>query len=115
MSNDCWPCRNHSLLCHYRYLSIPTFSWWFKDRKATIVARTLSSHNLPIDRARKLFKPSKEAESLLDTIFKNSVSFGFELFLVWRHNWGRPGYFWMTSSGPVKKIQVENLLFHFFK
>jgi len=39
-----------------------------KDRKDTIVALTLSSHNLPSDRARELFKSSNEEESLLATI-----------------------------------------------
>jgi len=37
----------------------------FKDRKATIVARSLSSDNLPTDRAREQLKPCEKAESLL--------------------------------------------------
>jgi len=37
----------------------------FKDCKSTVVALTLSSHNLPINRARELFVPSKDAQSLL--------------------------------------------------
>jgi len=34
----------------------------FKDRKATIVALNLSSHNLPTSRARQLFNPLKIRE-----------------------------------------------------
>jgi len=37
----------------------------FKDRKPTIVALTLSSHNFPTDRVRELFKASTDSESLL--------------------------------------------------
>jgi len=40
----------------------------FKDRKVIFVAWTLSSYNLPTDRARELFEPSKEAEGLLGLI-----------------------------------------------
>jgi len=40
----------------------------FKDRKATIVVLTLSSHNFPTDRTRELFKPCKEAEDLQGSI-----------------------------------------------
>jgi len=40
----------------------------FKDRKATLVARTLSNHNLPTDRAKELFKPFKKTGSLLCSI-----------------------------------------------
>jgi len=36
----------------------------FKDRKATIVAQTLASHNLPANRARELIKPSTDSASL---------------------------------------------------
>jgi len=36
----------------------------FKDCKATIVAQTLASHNLPINRARELNKPSTDSASL---------------------------------------------------
>ena len=39
-----------------------------RTAKATIMALTLSSHNFPTDRARELFKPSKEAESLRGSI-----------------------------------------------
>jgi len=49
-----------------------------KDRKATTVTWTLSSHKLPFDWARKLFKPSKEAEGLLASILKK-----FGVFWVW--------------------------------
>jgi len=40
----------------------------------------LFSHNLPSDRARELFGPYKEAESLLGSIYKKLGTFGFELF-----------------------------------
>jgi len=36
----------------------------FKDRKATIAAVTLSSHNLPTDRAGELFKSSADSNPL---------------------------------------------------
>jgi len=48
----------------------------FKNRKFTVVALTLFSHNFPTDRARNLFKASKEAENLLGLIFKNRGTFG---------------------------------------
>jgi len=54
----------------------------FKDRKATFVAWTLSSLNVPTDKARELFKPSKEAESVLGLIFKNFGTSEVEIFLV---------------------------------
>jgi len=47
-----------------------------RDRKANFVAWPLFSHNLPIDRARQLFKPSEEAESLPGLIETNSGTFG---------------------------------------
>jgi len=59
-----------------------------KDRKATILALTLSSHNLPPDRARELFKPSKEAKHLLGSVFEKSGTFVFKHFSGWCHNWG---------------------------
>ena len=37
----------------------------FKDPRGALVALTLSSHNLPIDRARELFKPCRHLGSLL--------------------------------------------------
>jgi len=52
------------------------------DGKATFVAWILSTHNLPTDRARDLFKPSEEAESLLDYILKIQVLLGFNIFGV---------------------------------
>ena len=53
----------------------------FKDLKVTAVAMTLSSHNFPADRAWKLSKPSKEAESLLRSTKKDPGSFRFEICL----------------------------------
>jgi len=46
------------------------------------VAWTLSSLNVPTDKARELFKPSKEAESVLGLIFKNFGTSEVEIFLV---------------------------------
>ena len=43
----------------------------FNNCKATVVALTLSSHYMPTDRARELFKHSKDAGSLLVSILKN--------------------------------------------
>ena len=42
--------------------------WPFEDHKATIVAMTLSSHNLPTDRARDLYQASTDSGSLLVSI-----------------------------------------------
>ena len=44
------------------------------------MAQTLSSHNLPTDRARALFNPSKEAESLLASVLKNPGTLDFNFF-----------------------------------
>lgn len=41
----------------------------FKERKVNFVAWNLSNHNFPNGRARELFKPSRYAESFLDSIF----------------------------------------------
>ena len=56
--------------------SFNTFYWKMKslpskDRKATILALTFSSHNLPTDGARELLTPSKEAKHLLGSVVKN--------------------------------------------
>jgi len=74
--------------------------------KATTVAWTLSSHNLPYDRARELFKPSEEAESLLASILKNPGTFGFEFFGVtsWLEDFG------MMSSGLKTKRSSGDVL-----
>jgi len=61
--------------------SFNTFYWKMKalpckDRKATILALTLSIHNLSTDRARELFKLSKEAKHI-GSIFKKSGTFMF--------------------------------------
>ena len=45
------------------------------------MAMTLSSHNLPTDRAREMFKSSRDAESRLVSILKRLESFGFEIFV----------------------------------
>jgi len=40
--------------------------------KATILALTLSSHNLPTDRVTELFEPTKEEKHLLGSVFEKS-------------------------------------------
>jgi len=42
----------------------------FKDRKATTLLMILSGHTLPADRARELFTPAMDAESLRVSIEK---------------------------------------------
>jgi len=78
-----WPicCIVISMICTDASSSFNTFYWKMKalpckDRKATTLALTLSSHNLPADRARELFKPSKEAKHI-GSIFKKSGTFVF--------------------------------------
>jgi len=69
------------------------------------VGWTLSSHNLLTDRLRKLFQPSKEAESLLAWISKMPEIFGFEhIFGVTYGLRGVLRNFWMTSSEPDKRV-----------
>jgi len=51
-----------------------------EDRKVTILAFILSTHNLPIDRAGELFKPSTEAKRRLGSVRKKSGTFGFKHF-----------------------------------
>jgi len=53
-------------------------------------------HNSSDDRAREVFKPSKDAESLLVRIKKTLGSYGFEFFCGLRHNRGRFRFFWPT-------------------
>ena len=45
-----------------------------------MVARTLSSHNLPSDRARELFKPSKNAGNLVASIKQIRELFGLNSY-----------------------------------
>jgi len=47
----------------------------FKDHKVTIMALNLSSYNFLAERARELFKLSKEAECLLGSIYKDPDHF----------------------------------------
>jgi len=82
-----------SLICTSATSGFNTFYWKtislpFKDRKATISALTLPRHNLPIDRAKNLFKPPKEANHRLGSVLKKLDTFVFKRFLVRRHNWG---------------------------
>jgi len=71
--------RNFQFLTHFikKEKGLPC-----KDCKATILALTLFCHNLPTDRARELFKPSKEAKHLLGSFFKKSGTFMFKHFSV---------------------------------
>jgi len=75
--------------------------------KATMLALALSSRALRSDRARELFKPSKEAGRFLNASFTKSGTFGFQLCLVWHHDWGRFGDFWMTWLRPEKKFKWQ--------
>ena len=65
-----------------------------KDRKATIVAQTLASHNLPTNRARELIKPSTDLASLRLEIEKKFFRLGFWVLFVLRHNESIFGHFW---------------------
>jgi len=65
-----------------------------KDRKATIVAQTLASHNLPTNRARELIKPSTDSASLRFEIVKKIFRLGFWVLCVLRHNESMFGHFW---------------------
>jgi len=59
-----------------------------EDGKATILALTLSSHNLPTNCFRELFEPTKEEKHLLGSVFEKSGTFVFKHFSVRRHDWG---------------------------
>jgi len=73
------------------------------------------SHNLPTDRARELFNPSKNEESLLVSILKYPGTFGFEIFWGRCHEWVSGKVFWMTSSGPEEIYKGKFLCFFFYK
>jgi len=45
---------------------------------ATRCRRSAFGHNSPANRARELFKPSKNMQSLRGSVFKNPGDFGFE-------------------------------------
>ena len=77
-----------------------------KESKTTAVALTLYSHNLLTDRAGELFKPFKEAESLLSSIFKNSRTWGLNFFWCGDATGGHT-----TESRPEKEVQVTIHLF----
>ena len=70
----------HTALHAQMFFNVFLLFFPFIERKPRFVALNFSSHNLPTDRARELFKPSKEAEGLLRSIFKNPGTFWFELF-----------------------------------
>ena len=60
---------------------------------------TLHHHNSPTDRARELFKRSKNAASLLVSIYKRIGKFHITFFCGWRHKWGRFSFF-AQVTGP---------------
>jgi len=72
-----------------------------QDRKVIIVAVTLSSHNLPTDRAGELFKPSTDLASLLVYISKK---FRLGLKFLWlTSQWVMVLPFWPSSPGPGRQ------------
>jgi len=87
-----------NLCCHS---SINSRKGTLKGLQRHYSVLTLSSYNVLIDRARKLFKPSEE-ESLLGSILKNPGSFGLNFLEGWHEWWGLMN-FWMMSSGPENK------------
>ena len=80
----------------------------FTDRKVTIVAMTLSSHNLSTGRARELFKPSTDSGSLLLSILKILEVLDLS-FCGWRHNGGRFTHFWPKLPGPGANLTSQFL------
>jgi len=55
----------------------------FKDLKATMVAATLASDNLPTNRTRELIKPSTDSASLRLEIEKKFFGLGFGFFVCY--------------------------------
>jgi len=51
----------------------------------------VTGHNLPANRSRQLFKPSKDAEVLSFRFVKHWEVSGFKFF-VERHNWAGQGF-----------------------
>ena len=68
--------------CYWKTKSQPC-----KDCKVTLLTLTLSSHNLPIDRARGLFKFSIEAKHLLGSVSEKSGTSVFDPqhWSEWQH------------------------------
>lgn len=67
-------------------------------------------HNSLADRAREMFKPFKNAVSLVVSIFLKMWSFGMELFWGWRHNCGMLRVFWIMSSQSEKNSRINFFL-----
>ena len=78
------------------------------------IGQNLFSHNSAAGWARDLFKPSKDAECLLDSILKNWEVWIY-VFCGWRHNWGRFRGFWMMSSPIGPRAQTPEAIFCFFQ
>ena len=79
----------------------------FKDRKATIVAQTLASHNLPTNKAGELIKHSTDSASLRLEIEKNFFfRLGFWVLCVLRHSESMFVHFWRLclalGSSPMR-------------
>jgi len=72
----------------------------FLARRSHEHAKRLFDHNSPTARAIELFKPPKDAESLVVSIFLIWKVLDFNFCYGWRHNWERFGHFWPRSPGP---------------
>ena len=80
---------------HFSACSLTSKSWFsaavlnkfFDARTGHYHGRHISGHNSPAARAREPFKPSKDPESLLDTILKNwkvlDLVFFVDNFIIW--------------------------------
>ena len=71
-----------------------------KDRKATIVAQTLASHNFPTKRARELIKPSTDSASLRLEIEKKYFSAWILGSLCVTSQWEQVSAFLAPLPGP---------------
>jgi len=58
----------------------------YRSRTSPIWGKYMFGHTSPADRGRELFKPSKDCESSVVSIFKKLGIFLFETFLE-RHDW----------------------------
>jgi len=88
----------------------------FKDRKATIVAQTLASHNLPTNKARELIKHSTDSASLRLEIEKKVFRLGFWVLCVLRHSESMFVHFWRLclALGPSSMRTSFRSMFFFF-
>ena len=78
-----------------------------------ISGQTLASHNSAADRARELFKPSKDSWSLVVQI-KIIFSFGFRVLGPWGHDWFMfCGYFDDVINQSNKPIMWLKFVFYY--